>query len=147
MRLLTIALLLATLAVTLIHAVALPGGGGGKGVPRCKNETVIVPNEAARWHCTHKYKVMFSHYTLRGSDWNKSEEEIKLAVNAAAFVTKWRYNEEPNDHGGMDFESSVSQRRDVMRRFWLRLACLLSSLWFKCCEKQEAWLTFSFFAQ
>lgn len=111
------ALLLATLVVTLVHAVAVPGGGEST---TGKKKPTLIPNEAAHWKCTHKYKVMYSHYKLSGSDWNKTEEEIKLAVSNAGIITRWQYNEEENEHGGMNFESSVSQPSDAdMHRLYL----------------------------
>lgn len=92
------ALLLATLA----HA--LPGGGG---VPK-PTAPPMKPNERATWLCTHKYKVMYSHYKLEGRDWNKTEKEIRIKVEAAGMTTRWEYDEFEDENGIISFESSVS---------------------------------------
>lgn len=92
-------LLLAFLA-PLTHS--LPGGGEA---PKAKNTPKLVPNERATWNCTHKYKVMYSHYKLSGREWNKTEKEIKRAVENEGIITRWKFamNEEEDS-----FESSVS---------------------------------------
>ena len=100
------ALLLVLLSLLTTLTFALPGGGE---VTSSKDEPVLIPNEAATWHCTHKYKVLWSHYKLSGCDWNKTEEEIKRAISNEGIITRWRYNEE-NNTGHVSFESSVSFR-------------------------------------
>jgi hypothetical protein len=102
MRVQTLFFLLALLFATLAHA--LPGGGESS-TP--KDAPKLIPNEAATWHCTHKYKVLYSHYKLSGCDWNKTEEEIKRAVENEGIITRWRYAEE-NNNGHIGFESLVS---------------------------------------
>lgn len=104
MRLLTNPLLLLlALIITLVHAA--PGGGGG--VPKLKAPP-LVPNENATWFCTHKYKVMYSHYKLRGSGWNKTEKEIRKRVEAAGMTTRWKFETVIGEDGKEGFESSVS---------------------------------------
>jgi hypothetical protein len=106
---------------------ALPGGGE---VSSSKDEPVLIPNEAATWHCTHKYKVLYSHYKLSGCDWNKTEEEIKRAISNEGIITRWQYNEE-NNTGHVGFESSVSFRCFRGGGFFLqRATTLLTSLFF-----------------
>jgi len=101
--LLSSALLFILLAATLTHA--LPGGGE---TSTPKDKPKLVPNELATWNCTHKYKVIYSHYKLSGCDWNKTAKEIKRAVENEGIITRWKYSEENKTDGRMCFNSSVS---------------------------------------
>ena len=94
-------LLLAALFTTL--TTSHPGGGEIKKAG--KQQPKLIPNERARWNCSHKYKVMYSHYKLSGRGWNKTEKEIKRAVANEGIITRWKFemNEEEDS-----FVSSVS---------------------------------------
>lgn len=111
-RISTLLLFLTALLTTLVHAA--PGGGGG--VPKPKAPP-LVPNENATWFCTHKYKVMYSHYKLRGSGWNKTEKEIRKRVEAAGMTTRWKFETVVGEDGTEGFESSVS----FLFSFWSSL--------------------------
>jgi hypothetical protein len=94
------------LATKLAHA--LPGGG--EAMPANKEPAVWIPNEAAIWKCSHKIKPGYSHYKLSGSDWNKTEKEIKRAVEDEGIITRWKFKNSTEFNewkAPVSFESSV----------------------------------------
>lgn len=99
----SLTLLLSLLCLLAPLTLSLPGGVEVKKAGN--KEPKLIPNERATWNCTHKYKVMYSHYKLSGRDWNKTEKEIKRSVANEGIITKWKFaiNEEEDS-----FESSVS---------------------------------------
>ena len=94
-------LLLAALFTTLTTSHP----GGGEVVKAGQERPTRIPSERASWNCSHKYKVMYSHYKLSGRHWNKTEKEIKRAVANEGIITRWKFemNEEEDS-----FKSSVS---------------------------------------
>ncbi|GAB7332935.1 hypothetical protein MBLNU13_g04642t1 [Cladosporium sp. NU13] len=89
-------LLLLLLLATLFTTLTTSHPGGGEIQKAGKQEPKLIPNERATWNCSHKYKVMYSHYKLSGRDWNKTEKEIKRAVANEGIITRWKFemNEE-----------------------------------------------------
>jgi hypothetical protein len=101
--------LLTLLLVLLLSTLtaSLPGGGGD--VKKAgKEEPKLIPNERATWNCSHKYKVMYSHYKLSGRDWNKTEKEIKRAVSNEGIITRWKFEMKEEEEEEDSFVSSVS---------------------------------------
>jgi hypothetical protein len=79
---------------------------GGVEVKKAGNkEPKLIPNERATWNCSHKYKVMYSHYKLSGRDWNKTEKEIKRSVANEGIITRWKFDFNQEEDS---FVSSVS---------------------------------------
>ena len=105
MRSLTRALLTLLTILLLSSLTSSLPGGGGEVKKTNKEEPKLIPNERATWNCSHKYKVMYSHYKLSGRDWNKTEKEIRRAVSNEGIITRWKFamNKEEDS-----FESSVS---------------------------------------
>lgn len=98
-------LVLVFLLAALFTTLTTSHPGGGEIVKAGKEKPKLIPNERATWNCSHKYKVMYSHYKLSGRDWNKTEKEIKRAVANEGIITRWKFefNEEEDS-----FVSSVS---------------------------------------
>lgn len=98
-------LVLVFLLAALFTTLTTSHPGGAEIVKAGKEKPKLIPNERATWNCSHKYKVMYSHYKLSGRDWNKTEKEIKRAVANEGIITRWKFemNEEEDS-----FVSSVS---------------------------------------
>ena len=105
MRSLTRALLTLLTILLLSSLTSSLPGGGGEVKKTNKEEPKLIPNERATWNCSHKYKVMYSHYKLSGRDWNKTEKEIKRAVANEGIITRWKFEMKVEEDS---FVSSVS---------------------------------------
>lgn len=97
--------ILSLLVLFFLATLTLSSPGGPPIEKAGKKAEKLIPNELARWNCSHKYKVMYSHYKLSGRDWNKTEKEIRRAVSNEGIITRWKFamNKEEDT-----FESSVS---------------------------------------
>jgi len=97
--------LLSLLLILLLTPLTLSYPGGVETVKAGKKEPKLIPNERATWNCSHKYKVMYSHYKLSGRDWNKTEKEIKRSVANEGIITRWKFDFNAEEDS---FVSSVS---------------------------------------
>jgi hypothetical protein len=60
--------------------------------------------------------VMYSWYVLNGNGWNKTEKEIRKAIQNAGMTTRLSYKEVRDQDGVLGFESSVSCASFLLRR-------------------------------